>query len=110
MSLDAGIGVANTMMASKADEETCSLGNTRNITNVNELIHSVNCEDVTKTSHYAYIYGGIVLVLLLVLVAVSLTCNRQGSNCNKPRSIFKLRAGKQHHNETDEQSDGKLLN
>ena len=77
MSIDAGIGVANTMMASKAAEETCSLGNTRNITNVNELIHSVNCEDVTKTSHY--IYGGTVIALLLVLVAVSLICNRQGA-------------------------------
>ena len=56
MRLDAGIGVANTMMASKAGEETCSLGNTRNITNVDELMNSVNCEDPLTTSDYAYIY------------------------------------------------------
>ena len=50
--------MANTMV-SKASlgEVTCYLGNSNNITSVDDLMNSVTCEDVT-TSEYTYIYIG----------------------------------------------------
>ena len=72
--------MANTMV-SKASlgEVTCYLGNSNNITNVDDLMNSVTCEDVT-ISDYAYIYigGGAIIVLLFILVVVFLICKRQG--------------------------------
>ena len=62
-------------------EVTCYLGNSNNITNVDDLMNSVTCEDVT-TSDYTYIYiGGAVIVIVLlffIFVAVFLICKRQG--------------------------------
>ena len=76
MSIDAGIGVANTMVSKTSQGVVTGYFG---ITNVDDLMNSVTCEDVT-ISDYAYIYigGGAIIVLLFILVVVFLICKRQG--------------------------------